>query len=76
MGQVLRVTVGGADYTFKLLGINIDDRQNPVLEVEWAGETVRIVRSGQRWTRAGSEQAGPDQVSESIGKALALRYRF
>lgn len=76
MGQVLRVTVGKTDHSIKLLNINISDPEKAELEVEWQGEKLRIVRQGRSWIAQGYEQADIQALAESVGKALALRYRF
>ncbi|RKR80011.1 hypothetical protein BDD43_0099 [Mucilaginibacter gracilis] len=76
MGQVLRVTVGQAEHAFKLLGMNITDREKAELEIELSGETFKIIREGRSWIAVGATSSSHEEIAESIGKALALRYRF
>jgi hypothetical protein len=68
MGQVLRITVGQADYSVKLLDWNSSE-----LQVELGGQTYQLKRQGLSWV--GPEELEP-QLSEAIGKSIALRYRI
>jgi hypothetical protein len=70
MGQVLRITVGSADYSFKLL-----DWSKNELKVEIDGQPVQLKREGLSWMANASGSLTP-QLAESIGKAVALRYRI
>lgn len=68
MGQVLRVTVGQADYSFKLL-----DWDEGELKIEIDGAVYSLKREGRSWV--GAAELGP-QLVEAIGKSVALRYRI
>ena len=70
MGQVLRITVGTADYSFKL--VNVDRTE---LWIELNGRTHVLKREGFSWVDAEAGALSP-QLAESIGKAVALRYRI
>ena len=68
MGQVLRVTVGQADYAFKLL-----DWSEGELNVEIDGKLCKLKREGRSWI---SKDELEPQLAEAIGKSVALRYRI
>jgi hypothetical protein len=68
MGQVLRVTVGQADYAFKLL-----DWTRGELEIEFSGKVCKLKREGRNWI---STDGLEPQLAEAIGKSVALRYRI
>jgi len=68
MGQVLRVTIGQADYSFKLL-----DWDEEALKIEIDGTVYSLKRGGRSWV--GADGLEP-QLAEAIGKSVALRYRI
>lgn len=70
MGQVLRVTIGSADHSFKLLSVN-----ERAIKVELNGQTHVLQKEGLSWVNAEEDGLAP-QLAEAIGKAVALRYRI
>ena len=76
MGQVLRITVGKADYAFRILKPELPSKASTEIEIEMDGHVWTLVRQGHSWVSR--EPAGEEleAVAEAIGKAIALRYRI
>lgn len=76
MGQVLRVTVGASDHSFRLISVNISTPERAEIRIEWKGEPFQIIRAGRSWVAADSVSPEMAELAEAIGKAMVLRYRF
>lgn len=76
MGQVLRITVGKADYTFRILNTDPLDSATAEIEVELDGHTLTLVRQERSWVCREAASDELEAIAEAIGKAIALRYRI
>lgn len=70
MGQVLRITVGKDDHTFRII------RMGEEIEVEVNGYALTLVRQDRSWISREPVAPELEAVVEAIGKAIALRYRI
>ena len=76
MGQVLRITVGKADYRFKILNPEPLNAATIEIEVELDGRSFTIVRQDRSWACKEPMDESFQSIAEAIGKAIALRYRI
>ncbi|WP_157544026.1 hypothetical protein [Mucilaginibacter paludis] len=74
MGQVLRMTHNGVDYSFVILNKEPLSRETREIIVSVNGETKTLVQRDRSWLPA--EEAGDVEVAMAIGKTIALRYRI
>ncbi|MCR8557000.1 hypothetical protein KXD93_05075 [Mucilaginibacter sp. BJC16-A38] len=75
MRQVPRITVGKADYTFRILNPDPLRAGTGEIEVELDGKTLPLVRQGRSWICGEPACEGLEEIAEAIGKAIVLRYR-
>lgn len=76
MGQVLRITVGKSDYTFRIIKPEPPSIASTEIEVVVEGRQLTLVREGRSWVSRETAGDGLEDVAEAIGKAIALRYRI
>ena len=76
MGQVLRITVGKADYAFRILNPDPLRAATSEIEVELDGQTLTLIRQGRSWVCREPADEELQSVAEAIGKAIVLRYRI
>jgi hypothetical protein len=75
MGQQLRITYEGKDFSFQILNNMPIDKGTEEIRVLLDGTAVTLVREGNNWR--GKDDAGgiTGGLANAIGKAICLRYR-
>lgn len=76
MGQVLRITIGEADYQLKVIHPQPLNPATTEIKVELNGNPLTLVRHNRNWATVEPGDNHGQQLAEAIGKAIALRYRI
>ena len=76
MGQLLRITVGKDDYTFRIVNPDAVKGTTTEIEVEVNTQKLTLVRRDRSWVSKETVNPELEAVAEAIGKAIALRYRI
>lgn len=76
MGQVLRITIGKSDHTFRILNTDPLNGKTTEIEVDLNGQMLTLVRKDRSWICRDSADDELEKIAEAIGKAIALRYRI
>ena len=79
MGQPLRITYLGKDYTFQILNTTSISSERFEIQILLEGVTRTLVKDQYDWKPVGlcePEDAESAGLTQAIGKAIALRFRI
>lgn len=76
MGQVLRITIGEADYQLKVIHPQPLNPATAEIQIELNGSPLTLIRHNRSWITTEPTDNSTRQLAEAIGKAIALRYRI
>ena len=75
MGQLLRVTYEGKDYSYQLLNEKPIGKETAEIRILLEGQSIILSRKDGQWLPLEPINPANEGLLKAIGKAISLRYR-